>query len=361
VKVRKCPSRGEKMPVKFTYETLTFSHFCETGRKTARNKGLTFIPGLTTTARGCIMAHKQLTLPGPIVKKHNKLVRNKITIESALSGRIFAALVACIRSDDFGFKEKYRIQIKDVLTDAGTGGTDYRRLKAACIHLREKAGLSFEFQDATEEWFFVTIPVFARIETHGGIIEAKFSNEPEIKECLLMLKEHFTQYNLIEYLRLPSVYSQRLYEILQSWARTNPQIDIELDELHTMLNVPDSIRKKYPDLRRFVLEKAHKDINAKTDLTYAWLPVKRGKAVAAIRFVFGVTRVRAAENTAKHDAQVKRSKQNNKLASEAVKCAVAKGAVCNVQDNKRKVCEMCRRLKTLADASVRAAAGKGTA
>ena len=71
------------------------------------------------------MATKQLTLPGQVVKKHNTLVRSKITLDSAQGSKILASLIACIQPDDETFKEAYRISVKDFLPD--TGGGNYRQ------------------------------------------------------------------------------------------------------------------------------------------------------------------------------------------------------------------------------------------
>jgi plasmid replication initiation protein len=287
------------------------------------------------------MAQKQLTLPGTVVKKHNVLVRSKIVLDSHQASKILASLIACIHKDDKQFKEAYRISVKNFLPD--TGGGSYRQAKAACRELA-KATVEFEYPDPEnpdDDPIFVALPFFSSVKYRKGIVEARFNSDHEIANCLLVLQKHFTQLNLIEYLRLPSIYSQRIFEILMSWVNTDNEKTYTLDELHHMLNTPESFRKKFPDFRRKVLEKAHKDINGKTNLTYAWEPVKLGKAVVAIRFIFSPKLRAIAAASAKQTAQAKQSAANNRYMQAAVKCARAKMGICTKQDNKPKVCELC--------------------
>ena len=53
-----------------------------------------------------------------------------------------------------------------------------------------------------------------------------------------------------------------------------------------MLASPKSFKNSYKDFRRFVLEKAYKDINGQTALKYSWEPIKTGRAVTSIKFTF---------------------------------------------------------------------------
>ena len=54
-----------------------------------------------------------------------------------------------------------------------------------------------------------------------------------------------------------------------------------------MLDTPQSFRKDFRQFRTRVLEKAHKDILEFTDIYYTWEPIKKGRAVSWIKFIFG--------------------------------------------------------------------------
>ena len=52
-----------------------------------------------------------------------------------------------------------------------------------------------------------------------------------------------------------------------------------------MASASETLRK-YTDFKRFVLDKAHRDINEKTSLNYEWEPLKTKNKVTALRFIF---------------------------------------------------------------------------
>jgi plasmid replication initiation protein len=290
------------------------------------------------------MAQKQLTLPGELVKKDNYLVRAKININNVTSSKILASLIACI-GDDKQFKEAYHIPAKELLPD--TGGGSYRQIKAICSEL-SKATAEFETPeifdvDKPGEISFVAIPFFSRVQYRKGIISGTFNSDMMMVECLLALKEKFTAYNLIEYLKLPSIYSQRIYEILKSWSNTHPEYTYSLDELHHMLNTPESLRNDFRNFRLRVLEKAHKDINEKTELYFDWEPVKQGRAVVAIRFTFGGKKLALLQKKKVAEGIKATSTESDKIFNAAVACSQAKGGKCAEEDGKPDVCAVCRR------------------
>lgn len=296
--------------------------------------------GLTSSDHsGVKMVMQQLTLPGEIVKKHNELVRAKINVASKTSSRILACLVATIRHDDTRFKEAYTVPVKNYLPpdEDGKGGSQYKLVKEAC---RELIGATVEkeWQDPDGDPIFHTMPFFTSIKYRKGNVEAKFN--PEMSELLLQLRQFFTEYNLMEYLTLPSTYSQRLFEILKSWSSL-PEVVLSVAELHEMLNTPPSFRADFKALRVYVLEKAHKDIHEKTTLRYEWKPVKAGRSVSSIRFIFSPRRKALASAEQEKAQQKKTSAASNKAFVTALDCARTKEGRCAKRDNKKSVCKMC--------------------
>lgn len=285
------------------------------------------------------MGTQQLTLPGEIVKKHNELVRSKIDINSVQGSKILACLIACINNNDIEFKNIYRIAVKDVLPDLGGGS--YRQIKNICTELR-KSGVDFEIRDPSGEPAFITVSFFSRIEYRKGIIEARFNtSDPLIANCLLNLRDNFTKYNLIDYLRLPSIYSQRLFEILKSWNKT-PEVIIKIDKLHQIMNTPPSFRANFTEFRRWVLEKAYKDITEKTPFRFEWEPIKAGRSVEAIRFIFSAKRQALAQEVQEDAKEDKRRRLQAQRMRRALECAKVKQGDCRVMDNKPVVCKTCR-------------------
>lgn len=285
------------------------------------------------------MGTQQLTLPGEIVKKDNRLVRSKINISNVEASRILANLVACIHTDDKTLKRVYRVAVKDFLSD--TSGRGYARIKGLC---RELAQAIVELEEPDPDGphpIFKAGAIFSRIEYRKGIIEAEFNGH--MAPFLLDLQQCFTQYNLVEYLKLPSIYSQRIFEILKSWSRM-PEVVISMTELHRMLDSPSSFRANFKEFRRRVLEKAHKDITTHTSFWYEWEPVKAGRSVEAIRFQFAPGQKAIAEETQQKAKEDKQRRLQAQRMSRALDCAKAKGGDCRTMDNKPIVCKACRQM-----------------
>ena len=219
--------------------------------------------------------------PNELVRKDNSLIRTKVKIDSVDAGRILATLIACVDAADTGFKDKYTIAAKTFLTDSS--GTGYTRIKQLCRQLVQATAEVEKTDPKSNEPTFIACPFFMRIEYAKGVITASFN--PLMSSYLLELKKCFTQYNLYEYLKLPSIYSQRVFEILSSWSNL-PDVTIHISKLHEMLNVPQSFRKDFRQFRIYILEKAHEDINTKTSLCYEWEAIKSGRSVDKIRFIF---------------------------------------------------------------------------
>lgn len=274
--------------------------------------------------KGIIMANKQLLLPGEIVKKRNELIRCRISIASQSASRILACLIACIKTTDTDLKDTYKIPIKNFLTDDG-GGKPYTRIRETCRELA-KATYEQEYTDIDE---FITVPFFTSIAYKKGVVEATFN--PLLQMSLTQLQRCFTEYDLMEYLNLPSLYSQRIFEILKSYSSL-PDVTITLDELHKMLNTPVSFQTDFRQLRTRVLERAYKDIKKFTNLEYEWeplsvdgKPLKRGRAVYSVRFVFSKGKIEEQKKEQAEADKKKISAANNKLALDVIACRKVKG------------------------------------
>ena len=285
------------------------------------------------------MAAQQLTLPGQIVKKHNELVRSKINISSKITSKALACLIACIRHDDTRFKETYTVPIKKFLP-VDEGGIVYKQAREACKEL-VGATVETEWPDPDKpdgDPILLLMPFFTSVKYRKGNVEAKFN--PEMSGVLLQLQEFFTEYNLMEYLTLPSTYSQRLFEILKSWASL-PEKVLSVAELHKLLDTPPSFRADFRQFRVYVLEKAHKDIQGSTTFRFEWEPIKAGRSVESIRFLFAPGRKAIAKQEMKKAKEQKRSRLDNERMKKAYACAIAKKGECQAMDNKRLVCKAC--------------------
>ncbi len=218
-----------------------------------------------------------IILPSGIVKKSNDFIRSKLMINNVLSGRILAVAASTVRLDDEDF-HTYKVSVSHFFPDFNAGGDNYSQLKQSVIELskgriEKKIGLND----------YAYYALFSKISYRKGYIEYRF--DPDLKPFFIGLKEHFTKYSLLEFLCLPSVYSQRLFEILKSWS-SYPEVIITLNDLQNTLDVPPSFLRDFTNFRLRTLDKAYKDINEKTSLKYEWEAIKNKNKVTAIRFIF---------------------------------------------------------------------------
>jgi plasmid replication initiation protein len=285
------------------------------------------------------MAMQQLPLPGEIVKKSNALARARWSAESVWEPRLVALLASKVRTDDSDF-HVYEIHVSEILR--GTGGRDYREIEAVVDRVMSRV---LTIRDP-KGWTKYNVFSRCRYRREEGILELGF--HPDLKPHYLNLQKHFAEFNLIEYLMLPSIYSQRIFEILKSWD-DKPEAILSVAELHEMLNTPESFRKNFAAFRRFVLEKAYKDILAHTKLHFEWEPVKKGRSYISVRFTFGrrlaIGAASSSQNQAEKKAQEKRSAANDKAFKAFAACLKERGAACEGGHQKTTVCELCRRFR----------------
>lgn len=273
------------------------------------------------------MAQRQLVIPGPVVKKSNALARASWSVKSVYEPRLVALVASRVRVDDLDFQD-YEIPLSELLGGAGDGRT--RQMVAEVVEGLLGRVLTLPRPNG---WAKCNVFSWCEYDSKAGCIRARF--DPGLKEHYLNLQSHFTQYSLMEFLLLPSTYSQRLFEVLKSWSSL-PEAVIDLSDLFQMLDVPSSLQR-YPDFRRKVLERAHRDITGQTGLRYEWEPIKKGRAVASIRFTFGAR----STQTSEIKKQAKRSK-DNELLKKALACFQKSCGKCTPNSGRK--CEICLRL-----------------
>lgn len=284
------------------------------------------------------MAKDEIVKPREIVKADNELFRAKYGMKNTLAGRIFMAFASLVDENDVATEGRgnfirYSIPASSVIGDIDAGGGYYKELKQAAHSLLDqklfrKIGKN-GFQGYT---------LFATIIYENGLITGEFHQE--LKPFFLEVKKKFTRLSLNQYLKLPSIYSQQLFGFLQSW-HDQPEIEMPVSELHEMLNTPESFRKNFAEFKRRVLEKAHNDILKHTTLYYEWEPIKKGRSVVAIRFIFSKKRALPVEKKKNNERIEKQRQRKNKFFTVASECAKRKNNSCTRQDNKTDVCKIC--------------------
>lgn len=282
--------------------------------------------------------YEQMILPFPpqYVVKSNALCRARWSAESILEPRLVALLASKIEPDDEDFK-KYDIHVSE-LVGKEYGGDNIRQVEEAVRKTMSRVVTIYD----KKGWSMYNVFSSCRFDSSTGMLTLGF--HPDLIPHYIHLKQSFAKYNLLEFMMLPSVYSQRVFELLKSW-KDQPQFVIPITELHEMLSTPKSYRKNFKEFRVYVLEKARKDIHKHTSLRYAWTPIKMGRRVGAIRFAFtarGFAESQLEDAKKKAGKAAANAKKNNAAWREAVACAKTKNGVCALQDRAKRVCSVCQ-------------------
>lgn len=279
------------------------------------------------------MAERQLTLPGPIVKKSNQLARAAWPAQSVFEPRLVALVASRVTVEDEDFKE-YRIPIDELYRE--DGGETIKRVEAVTDSLQSRV-ITIPDEDG---WTKYNVFIKSKLSMSERCVIAQF--HPDLKTHYLALKGHFTQYSLFEFLLLPSVYSQRIFEILKSWQPSYPEVTLPLLELYEQLDVPESHKKDFGNFRKRVLVQAHRDIHKHTSLRYEWEPIKRGRSVVGVRFIFSPARVAPVANTKRKKAVTDESTKRNKAMIGAHKCYAQCAGQCQPRPGLL-MCDICKK------------------
>lgn len=282
------------------------------------------------------MATSEIVIPREIVKANNELFRARCKIKDVLAGRIFMAFASLVDEKDVKENERfveYKITASSVLNGIDAGGDNYKQLRDAAYSLIDQ-----KLEKRRAKNSFKVYTLFSSIDYENGIITGEFHKD--LVPFFIAARGVFTRLNLQQYMHLPSIYSQKLFGFLKSWD-DNPNIEKSMSELHELLDTPESLRKDFRNFRIRVLEKAHKDITEKTTLYYEWEPIKKGRAVIAIRFIFSRNQALSVVKQKHDDARNKQSQINNAAATTAIKCLKERGETCRGGYQKKSICDVC--------------------
>ena len=270
----------------------------------------------------------QQYLPGTEVKLDNRLARDKIHFDNndKTAARIWASLIACIKTTDSDFQDSYVISARDIFKNID-GGSQYKQIENSISSLTS-ARVTINLSNS-KKTNLKGYPFFSYIDYSDGIITASFNKL--LKNYLLDLKELFTQYNLIEFLGLQSSYSQKLFRLLKSYESLG-KTQISLKFLHEFLNVPSSLQANFKDFRINVLEKSKKDIEENTSFRFIWQAKKNGRAVSTIIFYFANQKEKIQQDD--KELQLNFSRQ-------AIHCVMTKAGDCTKKYSRKPVCQFC--------------------
>lgn len=229
------------------------------------------------------MPPKQLTLPGPLTRKHNNLARARFRSGSTLGCRAAVFLMSQIRKGDDAFQE-FEISA-NLLCDYKLGRGNRKSIENMLGDVIDTSVF------VLVEGKYRALPFFGEAVYDPKTKKLTAYLNKNLAKYLLNIDKFFVDIPVLEFVQLTSPYTQKIYEYLLSW-KSEPKTSIEIRDLHDLLRVPDVYRKDFAQLRRKILDPAKKQINEKTSLCFEYETLSmtagrgKGRKITHLNFLF---------------------------------------------------------------------------
>lgn len=221
---------------------------------------------------------KKETKPTKFIVKSNSLVEARYRL-SLQESHIILWLLTKIRPDDEDFKP-HKMDITEFAQMIGVEvDNQYSKLRLVTRSLMRR--ILDIYEPEKQEWLQVSWLSSARYQKKQGSIVLKF--DPDLKPYLLQLKSHFTKINIADTLKLKSIHAIRIFEILLQYIHVGER-EISIDELRAYCGIQKGKYKNYFDLKLKLVERAKKEINAKTEYEVDYKEVKESRKVVALEW-----------------------------------------------------------------------------
>ena len=224
-----------------------------------------------------------------LVVKGNELIQKNRYALSLTEQKTIAFICSMIKPttikekiNNTPFQLDYEFNIREYCKICGidyNAGKNYKDIKYTLQKLSDKSMwlTTSENEEVLCRWLSKI-----KINKKSGIVQIKL--DEDLIPYLFDLKEKFTKYQLYNILSMKSAFSIRIYELMKSYEFQGTHT-FELDELKRLLMVEDvKSYNRFPDFRRFVLEKAQKEINEITDINIYFDTITKGKKVVKVKF-----------------------------------------------------------------------------
>lgn len=166
----------------------------------------------------------------------------------------------------------------------------YGILKKAVDRLM-KADIRIEKPDNQGFWR-INVCSMAEYNKKDGYISVKFTDD--IMPYLAQVREKFVLYNLKEIANFGSLYTTRLYELIQEFKETGWMLK-SVDQLRIVFAVGDKF-KTYNNFKQKTFAHACQEINNNYDMNLRFEELKEGRKVVSIKFFFRPTIVNQVTN-----------------------------------------------------------------
>ncbi|MFQ1702938.1 replication initiation protein [Loktanella agnita] len=161
---------------------------------------------------------------------------------------------------------------------------------AEAIHELHMTTVSVQVVSRKGRPFTKSGPILSDVEREPDSLddaEIRFEFSPAMRRVIAD-STHWAAVSRRAVLAFESRYSLRLYmHIGLRVNRRQVSEELTLDELRSVLGVPDGTFRRWQDLRRFAIDRAVAEINQLAGFTAVYAPLKRGRRVVGVRLAWG--------------------------------------------------------------------------
>ena len=223
------------------------------------------------------------------VTKANQLIEATLiesSVKLALNDqKIVLSIISQLSPDDDKLKE-YSLTVSELSSMTKVDSNRlYEDLDRICKRLTSSSVRIVE-PDNPKGFLYTTWFSVASYNPSEGCVD--FVISPALKPYLIQLQSSFTSYYLNQVIRMNSVYSIRMYELLKHYLnaskRTAAIREITVQELREKIGVPEGKYSLFSNFRKFVIEKSQAELEEKSDLSFDFELIRRGRSVHSIKF-----------------------------------------------------------------------------
>ena len=236
---------------------------------------------------------------------HNDLIQKSIFSMTLNQIRILLFMISKIKPKD-DISTIYTISISDycrVCNIDASQGWHYANVKNSLDEI-DKIRLWIVETDENGKTKRTRLQWFHQLIINDGSGRIEYNFNENMKQYLFSLEGKYMLAYLEYILPMNSKYSIRLYNLLKSVEHMESVQDdgyhIALEDFK--LRVDATKYDRYPDLRRWVIEKAVEEINTYTDIEVKWDKMKDGRSVA--KLIFNIERPDDEERSLRRDKRL---------------------------------------------------------
>lgn len=212
-----------------------------------------------------------------LVVKHNDLIQKATYNLTATEQKLIIYAISKIKPTDKEL-DKIEIRVEDFCSICGIDKEHfYSEFKEIIDNLDAK---SYWMQ--TDKKLF-KFRWFSEAEYVYGEGKVRVLLNTNLKQYLIDLKDHFTEYELYNILALKSKHSIRLFELFKSYSYQS-FISFDIEEFRKLLYIDTVTYKNFNNLKVKVLDRAIAEINKYTELEVEYKTITKGRKVVEIAF-----------------------------------------------------------------------------